>query len=380
VRGAGLPRLRFALPAFCAAALALAGCGNSAVTVSGTTLDIYAAQPPGAQTPVDTDVLDAEKLALQQAGSKSGRYTLRLLVAHGATVSDSARTAISDKTAIAYLGEIQPGTSGVSTQITNQLGLLQISPTDTAVYLTQPTAAVPGSPNHWFPSAGDFGRTFARLVPNTAKEAHAIITEMQSLHRTKLFVSSDAGSYGRSIALEVRQDATSAGISVVSGAAGADAVFYAGEPGPAATKAVAADASASAGADLFVPSALYDAGWVKGLSAAAQHRLYVSSPGFAPGHYSGTGAAFASAFRQAFHRQPLPQAVFGYAAMQALLAGVKQAGARANSRSVVTEDVLGLKDQQSALGTYSLNGGDPNLAPFIFARPVAGTLVPRAAG
>ncbi len=46
----------------------------------------------------------------------------------------------------------------------------------------------------------------------------------------------------------------------------------------------------------------------------------------------------------------------------------------------MTVDVLGLKNQPSALGTYSLNGGDTNIAPFIFARPVAGKLVPRGAG
>jgi branched-chain amino acid transport system substrate-binding protein len=385
VRWAGLPRLRSGVLGCCLAAVVLAGCGstttnNSAVTVDGRTLTIYASEPPGAQTRVDADVLDAEKLALHQAGSKSGKYALRLLPLHGATVSDNARTAVSDKTAIAYLGETQPGTSGVSVQITNELGLLQISPTDTAVYLTQPTAAVPGSPQHWFPAHGDFGHTFARVVPNTSEEAKKIVSEMRSLHRTKVFVSSDAGSYGRSAALEVRQDASSAGISVVSSAAAADAVFYAGEPGAAATRAVDAAASASPHADVFVPSALYDDGWVKGLSAAAQRRLYVSSPGFEPGHYQGTGAQFVSAFRSAFGHAPQPQAVFGYAAMQALLAGLERAGANANSRADVTKDVRGLKDQHSALGTYALDGGDTNIAPFIFARPVAGRLVPRMAG
>jgi len=35
-----------------------------------------------------------------------------------------------------------------------------------------------------------------------------------------------------------------------------------------------------------------------------------------PGAYQGTGAAFVSAFKQAFGHQPQPQAVFGYAAVQ----------------------------------------------------------------
>jgi branched-chain amino acid transport system substrate-binding protein len=385
VRWVGVLPRRFGVPAACLAAVALAGCStnssnNAAVVVKGNTLTIYATQPPGADTAVDTDVLDAERLALHQAGSKSGKYKLALTVLHGPEISDDARTAISNNTAIAYLGEIEPGTSGASVQITNQLGLLQITPTDTAVYLTEPTAAVPGSPTHWYPDHGNFGLTFTRMVPNTAKEARAIVAEMKRLHLTKLDVSSDASSYGRSIALEIRQDAPSSGLSILTSAAGADAVFYAGAPDQAATKAVDAAAAASPTAKLFVPSAFYDDPWVAGLSAAAQKQLYVSSPGFMPGSYKGTGPAFVSAFQQAYGHRPQPQAVFGYAAVQALLAGLKQAGANANSRSDVTNDVLGLKNQSSALGTYSLDGGDTNIAPFIFARPVAGKLVPRVAG
>jgi branched-chain amino acid transport system substrate-binding protein len=385
VRRVGLLPRRFGVPAACLAAVALAGCttnssNNTAVVVKGNTLTIYATQPPGADTAVDTDVLDAEKLALQQAHSKSGKYTLAFKMLHGPEVSDDARTAISDNTAIAYLGEIEPGTSGVSVQINNQAGLLQITPTDTAVYLTEPTAAVPGSPTHWYPDHGNFGLTFTRMVPNTAKEARAIVTEMKTLHLAKLYVSSDSSSYGKSVALEIRQDAPSGGLSTVASPGAADAVFYAGAPDQAATKAIDILAAASPSAKLFVPSAFYDDAWVAGLSAAAQKQLYVSSPGFMPGSYQGTGAAFVSAFKQAYGHQPQPQAVFGYAAMQALLAGLKQAGADANSRSDVTRDVLGLRDQTSALGTYSLDGGDTNIAPFIFARPVAGKLVPRVAG
>jgi branched-chain amino acid transport system substrate-binding protein len=385
VRWVGLSPRRFGVPAACLAAVVLGGCStapsnNTAVIVKGNTLTIYATQPPGADTAVDTDVLDAEKLALQQAGSKSGKFTLRLKVLHGATVSADARTAISDNTAIAYLGEIGPGTSGASVQITNQLGLLQISPTDTAVYLTQPTAAVPGSPTHWYPDHKNFGLTFTRMVPNTAKEAREIVAEMKRLRLSKLNVSSDSSSYGKSVALEIRQDAPSSGVSIVASAAGADAEFYAGGPGQAATKAIDAAAAANPTAKLFVPSAFYDDPWVAGLSTAAQKRLYVSSSGFMPGSYQGTGPAFVSAFKQAYGHQPQPPAVFGYAAMQALLAGLKQAGANADSRADVTVDVLGLKKQSSALGTYSLDGGDTNIAPFIFARPVAGKLVPRGTG
>ena len=111
MRWVGLSTRRFGLPAACLAAVALAGCttnstNSTAVVVKGNTLTIYATQPPGAATAVDADVLDAEQLALRQAGSKSGKYTLALKVLHDAEVSADARAAVSDNTAIAYLGEI----------------------------------------------------------------------------------------------------------------------------------------------------------------------------------------------------------------------------------------------------------------------------------
>ena len=65
-----------------AAGLALAGCsstataGSSAVVVNGSTLTVYASQPPsGSGGQPASDMLDAEQLALSQAGGKAGKYT-----------------------------------------------------------------------------------------------------------------------------------------------------------------------------------------------------------------------------------------------------------------------------------------------------------------
>ena len=170
------------MPSRCAPALALlglAGCtsstgGSSQVTVSGSTLTVYASQPPGGSGgQAAQDMLDAEKLALTQAGGKAGKFTIRLVTLDGNELSDNARTAIQDQTAIAYLGELQPGTSQISVEILNQQGVLEVSPADTAVYLTQSTPAVPGSPSTFYPTRSTYHETFARVVPNTAQEAKA---------------------------------------------------------------------------------------------------------------------------------------------------------------------------------------------------------------
>ncbi len=170
------------------AAVALAGCstnakgGASTVTVSGTTLTVYASQPPGGSGGQEaSDIVDAEQLALQHAGGKAGKYTVKLVELHGQELSDNARTAIENQTSIAYLGELQPGTSQIPVEITNQQGLLVVSPADTAAYLTQPVPPpVATSPSSYYPSRSTYNETFARVVPNSAVEAKAIVAEMQA--------------------------------------------------------------------------------------------------------------------------------------------------------------------------------------------------------
>ncbi len=127
----------------------LAGCaqqGSSSVTVSGKSLTLYISSPVGAAAsdPVAQDVIDAEELAFSDHQGEVSGFTLNLKVLHGAKLSDNARTAISDTHAIAYLGEILPGDSADSLGITNDQSLLQVTPTDTAVELTQSSSAVPG--------------------------------------------------------------------------------------------------------------------------------------------------------------------------------------------------------------------------------------------
>src|SRR6185312_10237813 len=127
-----------------------------------------------------------------------------------------------------------------------------------------------------------YHETFARVVPTSGQEAKAIAAEMHSLGLTKLYVADDGTPYGATIANEVRTAAAKQGLSVASAAAGADAVFYGGNTAEPATRALD-QASASGGAKLFAPSALYDDGFAAGLSAAAQKNLYVSAPGFTAG-------------------------------------------------------------------------------------------------
>lgn len=390
------PRRRalFGVRALCVCAIAAtisgaSSCGGassgSTIAVAGTKLTIYASVPAGA--PSGADILAAEQLAFRQGPNQVGKYQLVFKPLSAAKVSDNARTAIQDLSAIAYLGEIAPGTSRDSVGITNGGDLLQVSPTDTAVELTQGTSAVPGAPNAYYEALSTYGRTFARVVPNTAKEAKAQVQEMHNLGVSKLYVADDASQYGAAIALAVRTEAAAASLAAVRGpataasfkASGADAFFYGASPAAASSAAtLLATVAESTGAKLFVPSALDTTTFASKLGAASLH-LYVSSPGYLPSDLTPAGQQFVTQFQSASGHQPSLEAIFGYEAMKAVLAVLQQAGTSANDRSKVVRAFLSINNRSSVLGTYSINAnGDTSLAPFVFSRLRAGALVPFA--
>jgi len=356
-----------------------AGCQTASnVSVSGSTLTLYASAPKGAaNTQSAADVLAAEQLAFNQAGSKLGKFTLKFIKLNGAKASDNARSAIEDTSSIAYLGELDPGLSADSLGITNAQDLLQVTPTDTAAALTQVTSTVPNSPNRYYESLGSYGRTFARVVPNTSPEAKAQVQEMQAQHVSKLYVSSDGSQYGRAIAQAVRSNAPGSSITIAPSASGADAVFYGGVSEAAAAKVFNSAAAGNAAVKLFGPSALDSATFAARLSPAARH-VYISSPGFMTKDLSATAKSeFLKPFEDAYHRVPSPQAILGYEAMSAVLSVLKKAGTSATDRATVVQNFFAIKNRDSVLGTYSINAqGDTSLAPFVFSRPVNGKLVP----
>jgi branched-chain amino acid transport system substrate-binding protein len=388
-----LPGRRAALVGVLAAALTTMGvskCGGSGgttVTVSGRTLTIYASAPQNMTGPVATDVVDAERLALTQLGSKVSGFTIRLDVLH-AKPSANARTAIQDTSAIAYLGELEPGVSAGTIGITNAQDLLQVSPTDTALELTRSTPAVHGAPDDYLEAKSTYGKTFARVAPPSSAEAKAQVSLMGSLSVKKLYVTGDESPYGKAIAYAVRKDASGAGISVATGpptagafsSSGSDALFYgaSAQGAGAARRLLGNVAQGSAHAvNLFAPSALATPSFASSFGPAKLN-LYVSEPGFLPKQTPALGQSqFVKPFQARYGHAPSTEAIFGYEAMAAVLSVLQKAGGDANNRTTVVHDFFAIRNRQSVLGTYSIDSeGDPSIAPFVFSRFKGGALVP----
>jgi ABC-type branched-subunit amino acid transport system substrate-binding protein len=369
-------------------ALLIAGCttaANTGTSVSGGTLTIYLSVPAGKLSPEAQDVLSAEQLAFKQLavnqdGGKIGKFRLKLVRFTAPKPSDTARQAIGDGTTIAYLGEIAPGASGDTIGITNGQDVLQVSPTDTALELTQSTPVIPKTPDRYYESFSTNGHTFARLVPNTGLEAAVVASQMLGLGVKRVYVTGDGSEYGRVLrALFLRRVRTA--LKVTPSPAIADAVFYAGSSASGAASAFDRAVAGNPKVFLFAPSALAQNSFAASLPQAAQKRLYVSSPGFTAS--GGPAPEFVSAFRNTYGHAPATQAVFGFAAMQAVLHALQQAGSSAGNRKTVVKDFFAIRNFGTAVGGISISkAGDANFSggvPFVFSRVKAGKLIPEKA-
>ena len=153
-----------------------------------------------------------ERRALAEAGGRAGglRIRLRELPATDdepdqpwdpALVSENADRAADDPTAIAYLGELDYGASAVSLPITNNAGLLQVSPGDGLTSLTQrPPGRPRAGPERYYPSDE---RSFVRLGPTDLQEADYLVERVRAAGAERIALVFDGDIYGRELAAQI---------------------------------------------------------------------------------------------------------------------------------------------------------------------------------
>jgi len=153
------------------AALALGACAASEGGDVDGPVTVYVSLPlTGPRAPHGMDAADGARLALDQAGGKAGTLEVEASFLDDAqgvawdpvAVGANARSAAQDSSAVAYIGELDSEPTSASVPITNDAGIVQISPTAGAVDLTRPVEGVADSPDRYQPSGTP---TFARIVP-----------------------------------------------------------------------------------------------------------------------------------------------------------------------------------------------------------------------
>jgi branched-chain amino acid transport system substrate-binding protein len=210
----------------CLAALALAGCrggggGGDSHRISGDVGTVYSSIPRhGVSATAARAVLAGERRALADRHGRAGglRIRLRELPATDDAqrpwepdlVAENAHRAADDPSAIAYLGELDFDATAVSLPITNDAGLLQVSPGDGLASLTARGAR---AGERYYPTGT---RSFVRVGPSDSAEAKLLVARAEAAGAKRVALVSDREIYGRELAAEVTAEARRAGLEPVA--------------------------------------------------------------------------------------------------------------------------------------------------------------------
>jgi branched-chain amino acid transport system substrate-binding protein len=365
--------------------------GGGGGGTGSTTLTIYSSLPlQGDSRPQSEDVVRGEKLALEEAGGKVGKYTIKYVSLDSATaaagkwepgqVSTNARKAAQDKSTIAYLGEFNSGASAISIPVINEAGILQISPSNTYVGLTRSQGADKGEPDKYYPSGV---RTYGRVVPADHIQAAAQVSYQKEEGCTKTYILNDKEVYGKGLADQVAGIGKAQGLQIVANegidtkaanfrsvaqkikASGANCMFFGGitqNKGVQVWKDVNA---VNPSLKLFGPDGVAESAFSEKIGSAVEKQAYITNPTLDPKLYPPAAQEFFTTFEEKFGKAAEPYAIYGYEAMKLALLAIQNAGDKGNDRQAVIDAFFQIKDRDSVLGKYSIDeNGDTTLTDY----------------
>jgi branched-chain amino acid transport system substrate-binding protein len=367
-----------------------------------TSLTIYSSLPlQGDSRPQSTDVVNGEKLALEESGGKVGKFTIKYSSLDDATAaagkwdpgqtSADARKAAQDASTIVYLGEFNSGASAISIPILNEANILQISPSNTYVGLTRSQGADKGEPDKYYPSGK---RTFGRVVPADHIQAAAQVTYQKDEGCKKTYILNDKEVYGKGIADQVANIGKTQGLAIAGNdgidtkaanfrtlaqkikSSGADCMFFGGITQNKGVQVFKDVNAANPTVKLFGPDGVAESAFSTKLGSSVEKMTYITNPTLDPKLYPPSAQDFFTKFKQKYGNEPQPYAIYGYEAMKVALLAIQNAGDKGNDRQAVIDAFFKIKDRDSVLGKYSIDeNGDTTLSDYGADRVQGGKLV-----
>ena len=367
------------------------GGGGSSSSSGGGTLTIYSSLPlQGDSRPQSEDVVRGEKLALEEAGGKAGNFTINYVSLDDATAatgkwepgqtSANARKAVGDDKAIAYLGEFNSGATAISLPITNEAGILQVSPSNTYVGLTRAEGADKGEPQKYYPSGE---RTYGRVVPADHIQAAAQVQYQKDQGCKKTYILNDKEVYGAGIANQVASigkqqglqiagndgiDTKAANFRALAGkiaSSGADCFFFGGITQNKGVQVFKDVGAANPQIKMFGPDGVAESAFSSKIGSDIEKRTWITNPTLDPKLYPASAQQFFQKFKAKYGKDPEPYAIYGYEAMSVVLNAIKAAGDKGNDRAAVVKAFFNTKGRDSVLGKYDIDeNGDTTLSDY----------------
>jgi len=378
------------------------GGGGGSTASGGGNLTIYSSLPlQGDSRPQSQDVVRGEKMALDEAGGKAGNFKINYVSLDDATAaagkwdagqtSANARKVVGDDKAIAYLAEFNSGATAISLPITNEAGILQVSPSNTYVGLTRSEGADKGEPQKYYPSGN---RTYGRVVPADHIQAAAQVQYQKDQGCKATYILNDKEVYGKGIADQVASlgakqglqikgndgiDTKAANFRALAGkikASGADCFFFGGITQNKGVQVFKDVAAANPTIKLFGPDGVAESAFSTKLGSDVEKRTWITNPTLDPKLYPASAQQFFQKFKAKYGVDPQPYAIYGYEAMSVVLEAIKRAGAKGNDRAAVVKSFFETKGRDSVLGKYDIDeNGDTTLSDYGGDKVEGGKLV-----
>ena len=368
------------------------GGGGGGATASKD-VTIYPSLPlQGTTRDNSLDVQKGAQLALDQRNAKAGACTVTYKKLDDSTAqagqwdagatSANARRVAGDENAIALIGEFNSSASAISIPITNEAGVLQVSPANTALELTKDAGPDDkGAPEKYYPSGE---RHYGRVVPADHIQGSAQAEWMKEEGVKKLYTLDDTQVYGVGVAKTTADAAELNDIEVVGSdsidpkaanyrslaakvkESGADAVFYGGITANNAVQLYKDLGAALPDATLWGPDGVSESAFTNDLPADVADRTYLTVATINADDYGARGQEFFKDFRAEYKQKVIqPYAIYGFEAMDVILDSMERAGESCNDRQAVIDEFFNTKGKEGVTGTYDVDeDGDVTLSQF----------------
>lgn len=377
-------------------ALALcAACLPAAMAQQDSTIRIYTSWPlQGSMQPEGESMLAAARLALDHYradhnGAGPAGFNVEIVATDdaspttgswdGTIEAGNAQRCVNDPLCMVYFGTYNSGAAMVSSPITNQAGIAQITPANTYPGLTKPWA--PGEPGIYRPSGVP---TFFRTNASDDLQGWAGAAWAYCEGFKRVYVLDDRQLYGKGIADAFVQHAEKIGLEVVgrsgveSGdidfrtlltnvrAAQADLVyggFVIDSGGPQVIQQMSSLGLFRRGVKFMGPDGLVNPALVEQVGGASviDGNVLLTFPGLTPRQLTtDTGKRFVEDFVARFSYEPSPWSTYAYQSVQVVLDAIGRAGQA--DRAAIAQAMRDTRDFTGITGTFSFDeNGDPTI-------------------